>query len=163
MQDAPYKTIPLRDRSGNVRAEAKVDAENYAHLSLHAWHITRGYARRHVPRPGVGTIAMAREIMGLAPGDERVIDHINRDRLDNRRSNLRIVTRAVNGRNVPSRKGTSQYRGVCWDRALSKWRAYACFERRACHLGVYRLEGDAARAVNAFWVERGYAAPNEGI
>ena len=46
-----------------------------------------------------------REVLGLTPGDGLETDHRNGDRLDNRRSNLRVATRAQNAQNVPARSG----------------------------------------------------------
>lgn len=69
---------------------------------------------------------MARRIVGLKHGDKRQVDHINRDRLDNRRENLRIVNGdAENRQNVPARGGTSRFRGVSYDSSRDSWVAQA--------------------------------------
>lgn len=60
-------------------------------------------------------IYLHRYLMGLQPGDKRVVDHINHDGTDCRRGNMRICTRAENNRNIPKfkkRKQTSQFKGV---------------------------------------------------
>jgi hypothetical protein len=104
---------------------------------------------------------MHRELLGLEPGDPLQCDHINRDRLDNRRANLRIVTSAANNTNLGSRGGTSKYRGVHWNKDRHAWHAQARLNGHARYLGLFPLEDDAARAVNSFWTTRGYPAPNE--
>lgn len=77
-----------------------VDAADARWLLEHRWGLgSDGYATRR--RPGVA-IRMHREILGLAAGDGRHTDHINRDKLDNRRANLRVVTAAQNMQNRPS-------------------------------------------------------------
>jgi hypothetical protein len=54
-----------------------------------------------------------RLLMGLKPGDKRQVDHINSNRLDNRRCNLRVCTCRENRRNARKRKdNTSGYKGV---------------------------------------------------
>lgn len=89
--------IPLR--CGDTFLEYAIVDECDAHLAEHAWRRTNGYATRICPG-NRNPVYMHREILGLAKGDGyMVVDHINRDRLDNRRSNLRLVTVAENCRN----------------------------------------------------------------
>lgn len=92
-------TILLHDRKGKVVASALVDDEDFAALSEYHWcRHSRGYAKRRVQ--GNVQILMHRQIMGDAPADGLEVDHINRCKLDNRRSNLRWVTRSENVRNT---------------------------------------------------------------
>ena len=56
------------------------------------------------------------------PEDKRCIDHINRDRLDNRLCNLRWATHSENSLNTGLRKdNTSGYKGVSWEKSRNKW------------------------------------------
>jgi hypothetical protein len=68
-----------------------------------------------------------RLVMGLALGDRRQVDHINGNRLDNRRCNLRVCTARENRRNAKKRKdNTSGYKGVIRVRrpdGRDEWRA----------------------------------------
>jgi len=60
--------------------------------------------------------------MGLARGDGLVIDHINGNRLDNRKENLRICSRGENSRNQAlSRGNTSGFKGVTWHKYAGKF------------------------------------------
>lgn len=61
-----------------------------------------------------GVIMRLHRLVTEAP-EGMVVDHLNGDKLDNRRSNLRVCTQADNTRN---RKGT---RGYCWDKTKGKW------------------------------------------
>ena len=80
------------------------------------------------------------------------VDHINRDRKDNRRTNLRVVTHVVNQGNLPkmkARKGhvlTSKYKGVTLPRGRKKWVAYITIDRKRVCLGRYPTEEEAAEA-----------------
>ena len=84
-----------------------VDDADYAELSQYSWHHSaQGYAARRSGK----IILMHRQILNSQPGQHT--DHINRNRLDNRRSNLRICTLAQNNRNQKPTGGSSKYKGV---------------------------------------------------
>lgn len=112
--------IPLRRRNGDIAGYAIVDAEDYARLSAYGWYLnSSGYARRS----GSGkAVLMHREVLGAAPFLFAEADHLNRERLDNRRSNLRWVTRAQNAQNKNAHRGSaSTARGVWHDTKRNKW------------------------------------------
>lgn len=85
-----------------------------------------------------------RDIMGNPKG--YVVDHINGDKLDNRKYNLRICTIAENVRNSESRSGTSRYKGVHWDSSRNKWLASLKYQRENKFLGRFDSEEQAAIA-----------------
>lgn len=96
-------SIPLHGRDHQVRGYAKVDADS-SWLLTGPWHIgAGGYAVQTLHAPGDGydnyDLRMHRLLLGLDKNDPRVVDHINRDRLDNRLRNLRITDVAGNNRN----------------------------------------------------------------
>ena len=79
------------------------------------------------------------------------VDHINHDKLDNRRENLRLCTHAENMQNVPNySRGKSKYKGVSFDdrKRVKKWRALIVFEKKQIYLGMHLTEEDAAIAYN---------------
>lgn len=103
--------VPLYARDGTVRAWSIVDDED-ADLARQHWYLdNNGYAARYVPQR---TQLLHRAVLNLLPGDPRQGDHIDGRRLNNRRSNLRIVTPAENAQNRPSRPGTSSRKGACF-------------------------------------------------
>jgi len=82
---------------------------------------------------------------GIAPA---VIDHINRNKLDNRISNLRAATKAENSVNTPIRKNnTSGITGVSWDKAKRLWRSHVKVDGKQLFLGRFRDVAEAAKAV----------------
>lgn len=91
------------------------------------------------------SIPIHRFIMGVAEKSVREIevDHVNGDRLDNRRSNLRLCTRKENACNVASRS-RSGFKGVVRERR--KWRAVIQFDGQVHQLGRFSAPEDAARA-----------------
>ena len=144
------KEIPLRGQFAKGKV-AIVDDEDYEYLSRYKWHVTpNGYARKSIWDPSAkieGSIAMHREI--LVPPDTYQIDHINGNKLDNRRDNLRICTPSQNKMNVgKTSKNKSGYRGVSKERRLHKWRVSIKADGRRINLGNFYDILDAARAYN---------------
>lgn len=129
---------------------AIVDNDDYQLLSKHKWtaHVMNGvsYAVRRTKVNGKFTnISMHRVIMNA---DESVIiDHKNRDGLDNRRANLRIATKSQNAINSKNRIGTSsKYRGVTYDKINDKWKAYIRVKGKQKTIGRFDSEKEAALA-----------------
>lgn len=92
-----------------------------------------------------------RAIMGLGPykTDKRIVDHIDGNPLNNRRSNLRITNKQGNAVNSFKRKGTSsQFKGVTWDASRKKWAAQIGSKNKTYHLGRFDSEKEAAIAYN---------------
>lgn len=146
-------SIPLRDRSGTVVAETVVDQTDAERVEARGrWHrLKNGYAARTERADGrKRMLYLHRFLLGLDFGDPRQGDHENRNRLDNRRSNLRIVTPLLNGQNVPAQSGTSRHRGVSWHRGARKWMAKVDIEGRQHYLGLFRDEAEAAHVAATF-------------
>lgn len=133
--------------SGDTLGYAKVDASDSEFVGV-TWRLSgRGYAVRW--KNGT-TVMMHREILGLRAGDGQEVDHINRDKLDNRRANLRIVTHRENGQNLPSQRGTSRFRGVSWYGERKKWTAQVQLNGRHHSLGYFATEEAAGAAAADF-------------
>lgn len=75
------------------------------------------------------------------------VDHINHDILDNRRQNIRLVTRQQNRANSrPKRGGSSRYKGVHWHKPRQKWCAMIRVNGVKYHLGTFASEAQAGLA-----------------
>lgn len=82
---------------------------------------------------------------GEFPGN--VIDHINRDKKDNRFVNLRDVTRSDNSENNPiKRSNSSGFVGVSWYAPTKKWRARIMYGYKGKHLGYFQTPQEAHEA-----------------
>jgi hypothetical protein len=82
--------------------------------------------------------------------DGMVVDHINHDTADNRRTNLRVVTQSQNMQNaVVSTRNTSTVPGVNWDEKMHKWHARINFNKQTVELGYYSDFFDAVAARKA--------------
>ena len=121
---------------------ATVDAADYDWLSSFKWHLTfYGYAAtRHCKK----IIYMHREILMLPKGVSG--DHIDGDKLNNRRSNLRPASKSENSCNWNRirRDSTSGFRGVSL--CSRGWRAYITLMGRQKHGGYFSSAEEAARA-----------------
>ena len=123
---------------------ALVDDEDYADLSQFKWsaywnpHTRSYYAQRGIRLPNGKTTSekMHRRILGLKRGDRRQGDHRNHATLDNRRSNIRIVTHTENGRN---RRG----KGFSRDTRRKKYMACIQVNGVTKHLGSFDTAMDA--------------------
>lgn len=78
------------------------------------------------------------------------VDHVNGDRLDNRRANLRLVTQAQNSQNHGARGGASLFRGVYWHSQRQRWMAQVKMAGKRHYLGLFDSEQAAARAAADF-------------
>lgn len=147
-----------------------IDKQDIALLSPFTWGLgsARGgrntrYAYHQTNRDGVRTItSMQRLILGLAAGDPRQVDHINRDGLDNRRENLRVVSASLNSYNrvFPSRLGI---RGVSFDRRCpgdtKPYHASVGHNGKKKCLGRYRTAEEAYAVSTEYRVRHGLIPP----
>lgn len=143
--------IPLRARDGSVRAYAIVDAADADWVNQWRWSLNEGYAARceYIGRK-VRHVYLHRELLGLARGDGLKGDHRDRDKLNCRRSNLRVSTHRGNMQNTSSRMGTSsRYRGVHWSKAHQRWQAQVGVDGKSTYLGLFDSEEEAANAAKA--------------
>lgn len=143
---------------------AIVSDEDYEYLSIWNWVCSKGRGkwekwrayRTKTVNGKIVHIYLSREIMAYEIMDaERdcVVDHVNGDTLDNRRSNLRVCTQQQNMWNTErfkTKKHTSKYKGV--HESNGRWTVLV--GKR--YVGCYGNEKDAAYAYNrACWEERG--------
>lgn len=130
--------------------EAIVDDDVYEEIMKHKWHTLKtGYAARSSGgRKNKKMVYMHRAIMKADIGIS--VDHINGNKLDNRRENLRLCSHSENCRNSkkPKCTATSKYKGVYWDKTKNAWAARIKKDYIGIFLGRYPTEIDAARAYN---------------
>lgn len=120
------------------------DAEDYEMVKPYQWHIQskRGYVKA---MDGRKTILLHRLVMKCT--NNMVVDHINHDKSDNRKSNLRVATQAENVRNrglIPS--NTSGVTGVHWHQHTNKWKVEIEVNGKKHYLGVFTDKDDAVAA-----------------
>jgi len=141
-------TVPLTQNKFAI-----IDECDDTEINLHKWCYDSGYAQRRAKKnEHVKTckIKMHRMIWALHNGEissKMEIDHINRNKLDNRLCNLRLATRSQNTTNcIKHDNCTSKYKGVHWHKRDKKWYARCGTNIDRCSLGYFDSEEDAARA-----------------
>lgn len=149
--------IPLG--TGGMQGYALVD-ENFAHLDQYKWYLSCGYA---VSKIKGKMKKMHRLIVGASPKEH--VDHINRNKLDNRKHNLRQCTSSQNAANSGLKKNnTSGFKGVF----LMKNKYYFAkikVRREDIHLGFFKTPEAAAKAYDKAAIKYfgEYALTNKNI
>jgi hypothetical protein len=126
-----------------------VDDDVFEEISTYTWRLDgAGYPYRSWLKKGeYGCISLHRQLMGLARGDKREVDHINGNKLDNRIENLRICTRAENQRNVRMiRSNKSGFKGVAKHQKSERWRAQIQVNKKQIFLGIFDTPEEASAA-----------------
>ena len=155
----PACHIPLTKGKIAIVSEADHDFLNQFH-----WHFSkRGYACARINNK---LVLMHRLILQRKLGRDitpkEQCDHINHDRIDNTRENLRLVSNQQNCFNTgkANRKCSSKYKGVCLsiqrykrkDGSITEyptWIAYIKKDKKRFHIGCFKTEKEAAEAYNA--------------
>lgn len=123
---------------------AIIDDDMVESIGRYRWFFHFGYAFRHVQENGKGrTIPMHREILNTPNGLE--VDHINGNRLDNRKENLRNCTKHENMRNrEASKSNSSGFKGVIFQKG--RYVARIGFGGKLYHLGRFSTAEEASEA-----------------
>lgn len=124
----------------------KVDDEDFEWLSRFRWYYNRGYAKNKVRVEGrQKEQRLHRLILGLEFGDERQVDHIDGNTLNNCRSNLRICTKAENNKNQRRHiTNITGYRGVSYHSRSGKYQAQISHGDKKKWLGYFDTAKEAS-------------------
>jgi len=137
-----------------------IDTEDWNKISDYRWHIRSSssvpYAQANVHHLGKRKIVQIHHVIKGKPQKGKEIDHVNHNGLDNRKDNLREVTRSQNSLNKKCRRDcASRYKGVQLSKhsKIKKWRACVRYEGKSISLGYFATEKEAALAYNKKAVE----------
>lgn len=137
-RDPEATLIPL------TRGQFAIVDQHDAHLSGWKWFVLKPaksgftYAVRTMDYQGHRkTIYMHHFIIGCPLNRRLVVDHVNGNRLDNRRSNLRVVTQRQNTSNGPKHRDGKSV-GVSWHKRNNKWIAHIFVDGKLRHLGYFK-------------------------
>lgn len=131
--DGKVARVKLYDVHCNHIATAIIDAEDINKIRYTKWKLSASGYAANTPKFSGSNKHMHREILGT----DQFVDHINHNTLDNRKSNLRIVTKAQNMMN-------SNFKGVSPNGC--KWYAHIKINQKMLNLGNYLDEEEALYA-----------------
>jgi len=134
-----FYILEIKDRLGRCYL-IEFDYCDLETISARTWSISNtGYAR--CSYNGRGTL-MHRVI--LQHDKNECIDHLDRNKLNNRRSNLAGCTRQENNTNsIASHGGSSKYRGVFWSKKANRWLSKINHKGKTTHIGTFKDEESA--------------------
>lgn len=136
----------------NAKLVVLVDDEDYPWISTYTWQYNKYVTRMDGTGKERTSIYLHKQIAithNLIKTIDSIVDHKNRNTLDNQKHNLRPCTKAQNQANSSKSLGkSSQFKGVCWDSGRRKWMASIRVDRIMKNLGRFEIEQDAAIAYN---------------
>ena len=151
-----YAELIIQNKQiGEIRA--KIDLEDVERCKKYTWNVW--FDRKNsnklyvvtvitIAPKKTKTIMLHRFVMNY--DGENQIDHQSTDRLDNRKTNLKVVTSQENMENLPlSPHNKSGYRGVCYNKQTKKWQAYATKNNKKYHAGYFETVEQAKEAAVA--------------
>jgi hypothetical protein len=119
-----------------------VDKQGYYQVAL---HYNGKIQRLHVHRV-IMCLHLGRDLKR-----SEVVDHINRDKQDNRVENLRLVNHSVNALNTAPRKNnTSGYKYISWCKQKTKWQVSSTKPGKRVHVGFYETLDEAILAKKTY-------------
>jgi hypothetical protein len=134
--------IPL-----NNNQEAICDADRFDEVSKYNWYLHNGYVLTH-------TAPKSTRLHRFLYPELKLLDHINRNKLDNRSCNLREATQAENVLNRSANKNSKLgYKGICYRKRSNKYEPKICYKNKIYYLGTYITPEEAAEAYNKKAIE----------
>lgn len=134
--------IYLYNKEGEKIAEALIDIEDVDRVKNYKWRLSYGYANNRMTG-----ISLQNLIMNFTSDGVYIIDHINRNRLDCKKSNLRLVNYTVNGYNKGKQSNnTSGYPGIIWNKHNKNWNVNIKINGKTIRIGTFKGQKDAIEA-----------------
>lgn len=151
--------IPLHSKK-HPELFAVIDDGDFELVNQYRWfaqwnkngrtYYARGYHKKD-SFGGKPKFFMHRIILKVKKGEQ--VDHIKHNGLINTRDNMRICNNGQNGMNSRVFAGTSRFKGVYWKKANRKWCSHIRLRKKDSHIGLFKIEVEAARAYDKKAIE----------
>ena len=162
------KKLPVYSKT-NVVAYTTISDQDYSLLRRYKWSLSSsGYAVTNISVDGwsktISLHSILKPFKRLDDGTKLVCDHIDRDRLNNTRSNLRMVTPQMNARNCNLRgDNKTGFQCVAYRPSKNKFEGYFYCDKKKYHVGLFDSSEEAAIAVERAKKKAGWYPPARGI
>lgn len=125
--------------------KVQIDSQDKNEVLSYSWHLTdKGYLRTAIRISGRKSDLYLHRLI-MAPPSNKIVDHINHDRLDNRRCNLRLCTRSQNNMNRKLRSDNLLgFKGVT--AVGNRYRVKIKFMNKNIYIGTFESAEKAAKA-----------------
>jgi hypothetical protein len=146
--NSPFR-IPLRNQNGVIVEYALVDEDDFEEVNKYKWCLHIGYALGKVEKK---TIRLHHFVF-KKPENRNVIDHLDQDKLNDKKSNLREVSSTENSHNKKKNtniESSSKYKGVSWNKINQKWLSNCSCEKKKVRLGSFEIEEEAAKIYDIY-------------
>ena len=140
IKNVDYAEVVLYNKQCEEVARALIDLDDIDKVKEHKWNLSHGYVRSKK-----NSMFLHRFIMDCP--DDMVVDHINHNKLDNRKENLRVCTQHQNSMNKSMcSNNTSGVIGVYLDKSNNKWYAQIHRNKKCVNLGSFDTIEEATEA-----------------
>ena len=141
-----FAEIILYNKDKTERCRAIIDIEDINKVDNTVWSLGTGGYVRTLYKNSNHSICLHRVILGITDSN-KFVDHVNMNRLDNRKSNLRIVNKSQNSMNrITQSNNSCGFRGISKDKRRNKFRAYIKINGKQISLGYYTNFEEAKNA-----------------
>ena len=130
----------IYNKKGEVIKKAIIDIDDYDLVKQYKWGFSHNYIINYT-----NNIYLHRLIINAS--DDKYVDHIDGNTMNNRKHNLREVTHQQNNMNKTNKgQGNNKRKGVSYRKDKGKWRAYIVLNNKHISLGSFNTEEEAIKA-----------------
>lgn len=140
--------LPITSKYG--KGEKVIIDDMDADLLYTTWCISPSgyvYTKKFNKSVYLHRIILSRKLGRQLNGRKETTDHINGNKCDNRRENIRLATNTQNNWNTrPKKNGRSKYKGVCWHEGKQSWMVFIRNGVKRIYLGIFKKEDEIKAA-----------------